>query len=209
MTTEAIITLCHQTVLVANVRDFGAGLAVPNGAVITGDAIAVRWCHSRSQESRITLLADVNRSMLRIPAGAANVHLRHLHFDGNRNNNAIGNVIHLDDAPTGEESGLDVDSMLVDAAAGNGIYVGARRRAAMIRDSQILNSSAARIRINGSDAGIDTCIVDSSAGIGIEIAGLVCRMDLLSCVRTWWQRHRSTAGVNMVALVANGVDGNH
>lgn len=152
-------------------------LEVPHGLIMQGAHPGGYGVSLTDQnQTRLGLIAGTNDHMLHGAAGVAHVRLSHLHFDGNKNNNTSGNIIHLDDVNPGEEVQWHIRDCFIDAAAGYGIYVGARRRAVQISDCTINYSRLSGIWIVGSDSHIQRCILGTNGENGIVAGGAVTRI---------------------------------
>lgn len=151
-------------------------LNVPKGLMMRGYSAGGTGIDV-GKHTRFNLKSGTNAHMLKGAVGAAHVRISNIHFDGNKNNNTSGDIIHLDDAGTAEEGQWHIRDCFLDAAAGYGIYVGAGRRAVQISDSSICYSRLSGIRMNGSDGHIDRCILGTNLEHGIGIGGTVCNVN--------------------------------
>jgi hypothetical protein len=107
------------------------------------------------------------------------VRIEGVHFDGNKNNNSRGDVIHLDDVSTPEEAQWHVRDCFIEAGANHGIYVGNGRRCVQISDNTINYNRSVGVRLNGSDAHLDRCIIGSNGELGVGVGGTVA--DIHAC----------------------------
>ncbi len=123
------------------------------------------------------LIGGTNDHLLNGAVGVAHVRIERIRFDGNKNNNTSGNIINLVNAGVAEECQWHIRDCFMDAAAGYGIYVGSGRRAVQISDCTCNYSKLSGIRINGSDAHVDRCILGSNMEHGIGIGGTVCNVN--------------------------------
>lgn len=129
--------------------------------------------------AKIELASGTNDHLLKGRVGFGHVRITGVHFDGNKNNNDRGDVIHLDDASTPEEAQWHIRDCFIEAGATHGIYVGNGRRCVQISDSTINYNRSVGVRLNGSDGHIDRCIVGTNGEIGIGVGGTVA--DIHAC----------------------------
>lgn len=153
-------------------------LTVPNGLVMMahspgGYGIAI------GAHAKIALAAGTNDHLLKGPPGVAHVRITGVHFDGNKNNNSRGDIIHIADAGTPEEAQWHVRDCFIEAGATHGIYVGNGRRCVQISDSTINYNRSVGVRLNGSDAHLDRCIIGTNGEVGVGVGGTVC--DVHAC----------------------------
>jgi len=153
-------------------------LMVPNGLVMTAHSPG-GYGVPIGAHAKIELIAGTNDHLLRGAPGVAHVRIEGVHFDGNKNNNSRGDVIHLDDVSTPEEAQWHVRDCFIEAGATNGIYVGNGRRCAQISDSTINYNRSVGVRLNGSDAHLDRCIIGSNGELGVGVGGTVA--DIHAC----------------------------
>lgn len=153
-------------------------LMVPNGLVMTAHSPG-GYGVPIGAHAKIELIAGTNDHLLRGAVGVGHVRITGVHFDGNKNNNARGDVIHLDDTSTPEEAQWHVRDCFIEAGATNGIYVGNGRRCAQISDSTINYNRSVGVRLNGSDAHLDRCIIGSNGEVGVGVGGTV--VDVHEC----------------------------
>lgn len=152
-------------------------LVVPHGLILAG-------AHQGgfgtgvpdTAQTRLGLIAGSNTPMLYGPPGVAHVTITRVHLDGNKNNNTAGDLVHLADAAVPEEAQWHLRDCFLDAAAGNGVYVGAGRRAVKVSDCTVNYSRATGIVLAGSDSHVQRCIVGSNGGHGIRIAASIARV---------------------------------
>lgn len=167
------------------------------------------------KETKLALIANTDAHLLVGAVGSGHVRLNRIHFDGNKNNNNTGNLIHLDDTNLPEECQWHIRDCFIDAAAGHGIYVGAGRRAVQISDCTANYCRLNGIRVNGSDAHVDRCILGSNMVHGIGIGGTVCNVSDCDIYGNGTIGDRDTGDgiavystISMVILRANRVDRN-
>lgn len=151
-------------------------LVAPAGLVMTGQTPSGSGIDVTKQ-TRFSLKSGTNAHMLVGTQGSAHVRISNIHFDGNKNNNTSGDIIHLDDVATAEECQWHIRDCFIDAGAGYGIYVGSGRRAVQISDNTLNYCRLSGARINGSDAHVDRCIVGTNMEHGIGVGGTVCNIN--------------------------------
>src|SRR5690349_6016423 len=151
-------------------------LNIPNGLRLEGYHPS-GYGATQAKETRLSLISGTNDHMLLGTTGIAHVRISGIHFDGNKNNNTSGDIIHLNDAGVAEEAQWHIRDCFMDAAAGYGIYVGAGRRAVQISDCTVNYSRLEGIHIAGSDAHVDRCILGSNLAHGIGVGGTVCNVN--------------------------------
>lgn len=151
-------------------------LNVPKGLVMTSYSPS-GYGFAVTKHATIALRAGTNDHLLKGAVGAAHVRITGIHFDGNKNNNTSGDIIHLDDAGVAEEAQWHIRDCFMDAAAGYGVYVGSGRRAVQLSDCTLNYSKLSGARINGSDAHVDRCIFGSNMEHGIGVGGTVCNVN--------------------------------
>lgn len=150
-------------------------LNVPNGLVMVA-ATPGGYGVPIGAHAKIVLMEGTNDHLLRGAPGVAHVRIDGVHFDGNKNNNERGDIIHLDDAKTPEEAQWHIRDCFIEAGATNGIYVGNGRRAVQISDTTLNYNRACGARLNGSDAHLDRCILGSNQATGVGVGGTVCNI---------------------------------
>ena len=153
-------------------------LVVPNGLVMVAPSPSGYGASRVEPHAKIELAAGSNDHLLRGAEDVAHVRLTGVHFDGNKNNNILGDVIHLDDTEP-QEAQWHIRDCVIESGASYGVYVGNGRRCVQISDSTINYNRLVGVRLNGSDAHIDRCIVGSNGEAGIGVGGTVC--DVHAC----------------------------
>lgn len=151
-------------------------LNVPNGLVMIGAGNPGGYGVPIGAHTKIALIANTNDHMIYGAPGVAHVRISGVHLDGNKNNNKSGDIIHIEDS-TPQEAQWHIRDCFIEAAASNGIYVGAGRRAVQISDNTVNYCGAYGIRVLGSDAHVDRCIVGSNLGSGVAVGGTVCSIN--------------------------------
>ena len=152
-------------------------LVVPHGLILVGAHQGGYGLPlTDAAQTRLGLIAGTNAPMLLGRPGVAHVTISRVHLDGNKNNNTAGALVQLDDAVVPEEAQWRIRDVFVDAAAGDGVYVGAGRRAVQICDSTVNYSRGTGIVMAGSDGHITRCIVGSNGGHGIRVAASITRV---------------------------------
>ena len=189
-------------------------LDVPAGAVLQGAGSGGHGIVlTESLLTTFALIAGTNDHLLHGAQGSAHVRIRDIHLDCNKNNNTSGNGIHLDDVGTAEEAQWHIRDCFIEAAAGYCLYIGTGRRGVAARDSLFMYAGASGIRINGSDAQIEKCLVGSNAVDGIQPAATVIR--ITDC--DIWGNGTSGSGGNGIDVLStisdviikgNGIDRN-
>ncbi len=153
-------------------------LTVPNGLVMVA-ATPGGYGVPIGAHTKIELMSGTNDHLLKGGKGVAHVRITGVHFDGNKNNNTRGDVINLADVSTPEEAQWHIRDCFIEAGATNGITVGNGRRCVQISDSTINYNRAVGVRLNGSDAHLDRCIIGTNGEIGVGVGGTVC--DVHAC----------------------------
>ncbi len=153
-------------------------LNVPKGLVMVA-ATPGGYGVQIGAHAKIALAAGTNDHLLKGAVGVGHVRITGVHFDGNKNNNARGDIIHIDDTPKPEEAQWHIRDCFIEAGATHGIYVGNGRRCVQISDSTINYNRAVGVRLNGSDAHLDRCIIGSNGESGVGVGGTVC--DVHAC----------------------------
>lgn len=161
------------------------------------------------QSSVIKLKNGVNDHLIHGSAGIANVQIHNMGFDGNKANNSAGDLIHLDTASAQDAAWHIVDCYLTNAAF-DGIQIGSGRQACKIQRTWVVQSAHNNLTINGSDTGIDTCMVGLAGSDGINIGGLGWVIHLSDC-DIWSSTNTGiniNNGVQMVTVQGCGIDRN-
>lgn len=192
-------------------------LDVPNGLSMQGAASPGGYGITvpDAQHTRLVMIAGANDHLLHGTQGVAHVTLRHLHLDGNKNNNTSGDAIHLDDVGTAEEAQWHIHDCFIESAPGYGVYVGTGRRAAQTTSSTINYHGLSGIRQNGSDGHIRECVIGSNAVDGIQVGNSVTRVTDCDIYGNGTPGNSSTgngvnvlSSINQVLLKGNGIDRN-
>lgn len=150
-------------------------LNVPNGLVMTGNTPG-GYGVKIGAHPVIALKAGTNDHLLKGAPDVAHVRITGVHFDGNKNNNDYGDIIHLDPA-TPREAQWHIRDCFIEAAPSNGIFVGAGRRAVQISDSTVNYNRNYGMALYGSDAHVDRCIVGTNGVGGLGIGGTVVNVN--------------------------------
>jgi hypothetical protein len=153
-------------------------LNVPKGLVMVANTPG-GYGINIGAHATIALAAGTNDHLLKGAVGVGHVRITGVHFDGNKNNNARGDIIHLADARVPEEAQWHIRDCFIEAGATHGIYVGNGRRCVQISDSTINYNRSVGVRLNGSDAHLDRCIIGSNGELGVGVGGTVC--DVHAC----------------------------
>lgn len=151
-------------------------LVAPAGLVMVGGQPG-GYGGNVSKDTKLSLKSGTNAHMITGGQASAHVRISNIHFDGNKNNNTSGDIIHLSDVGVAEEAQWHIRDCFFDAAAGYGVYVGSGRRAVQLSDCTLNYSKLSGARINGSDAHVDRCIVGSNMEHGIGVGGTVCNVN--------------------------------
>lgn len=153
-------------------------LNVPKGLVMVA-ATSGGYGVQIGAHAKIALAAGTNDHLLKGAVGVGHVRIYGVHFDGNKNNNDRGDIIHLDDTSKPEEAQWHIRDCFIEAGATHGIYVGNGRRCVQISDSTINYNRSVGVRLNGSDAHLDRCIIGTNGELGVGVGGTVC--DVHAC----------------------------
>jgi hypothetical protein len=168
------------------------------------------------QHSRFTAKAGVNTNLWTGAVGVAHVRIANLHFDGNKNNNTSGNMFHLTATGTAEEAQWVWSNCFLEAAAGHGIFIGAGRRGCKIVDKSTINyHGGSGLRIEGSDAEVNRCIIGSNLTHGVEVGASITRVNACDIYGNGTAGNSSTGSgivvlstISQVAIIGNGIDRN-
>ena len=159
--------------------------------------------------SVLKLKNGVNDHLIHGSAGIANVQIRNMGLDGNKANNTGGDLIHLDTATAQDTAWHIVDCYLTNAAF-DGIQISSGRQAVKVQRTWIVQSTHNGITLNGSDTGIDACLIGLSGNDGVNIGGIGWVAHLANC-DIWSSTGTGinvNNGVQMVSIVNCGVDRN-
>lgn len=108
-----------------------------------------------------------NKHMILVNDTANYQRIFDLALDGNKGNNSSGDVIHISDGASGQESQVIMERVFIFNSPGNGIYLGHNRRANKVLKSVINYSAADGIMVAGSDNTIQNCILGSNVRANI------------------------------------------
>lgn len=161
------------------------------------------------QSSVLKAKGSLNDHLVHGAAGIANVQIRNLGLDGNKANNSSGDLIHLDSA-TAQDAAWHIVDCYLDSAAYDGIQIGSGRQAVKVQRTWVMQSFHNGITVNGSDTGLDACMVGQSGADGVNVGGSGWVVHLSNC-DIWSSTNTGinvNSGVTMVTVTGCGIDRN-
>ncbi|WP_328436867.1 hypothetical protein OHA71_06355 [Streptomyces sp. NBC_00444] len=179
-------------------------LQMKTGTVLAGAGRSGFITTPSSQASTIKLKNGTNASLINGADQVSNVVIRNLNFDGNKANNASGNIINLANG-SAQDTAWHITDCFLNNSANDGIFVGTGRQAVRVSRTWVMRSDNNGIVLNGNDGGLSNVLVGLSASNSVYIGASV--QHLTDC-DFWSSTGRGIVNENasMVSISGCGID---
>lgn len=147
-------------------------LTLPSGAVLRGLGRTGTTASPAGQRATLRLRNGTNAALISGPSGISNVTIENLNFDGNKANNASGDIINLASGAA-QDTAWHITDCYLDNSANDGIFIGTGRQAVQIMRTWVYRSDNNGIVVNGSDAHISNSLIGLSGSNAIYIGASV------------------------------------
>jgi hypothetical protein len=206
---QAAINAASVVYLPAGKTFVAAGLTPRAGTVLIGGGAAGFSYQAPAPASMVATLKlrdGANTHLIVGADGVSQVQLRNLRLDGNKANNASGDLIHLTAAAAQDTAWHIVDCTL-DNAPRDGIHIGSGRQAIKVNRMWIMRSANAGAVIDGPDCGFDTVLIGLSGNFGIYV-GIGANVQHITDCDIWSSGQHGVVvdQASMISLTGVGID---
>lgn len=181
-------------------------LQAKSGMVLLGPGRSGYIASTAGQIATLKLKNTTNAALINGADQVSNVVIRNLNFDGNKANNASGNIINLVTGAA-QDTAWHIHDCFLDNAATNGIFVGSGRQAVKVNRTWIMRSTNAGAVVDGSDCGFDAVLIGLSGNFGLYI-GIGANVQHISDCDIWSSGQHGIVvdQASMVSISGTGID---